>query len=72
MKAPRIVLMYGQEYLTITRTGQVDWTMNPDKAIVYDDLETARQDAARFHGTPARETFTSNGGRLQTFDQVDA
>jgi hypothetical protein len=64
---PRIVVMSGAEYLSVTSTGQVDWTMNPRRAIEYSEMGTAIHDAARFDGCAVRERWTSNGGKLQTF-----
>ena len=63
---PRIVIMAGGEYLGIMRDGQVDWTMDPSRALEYSRLDVAQQDAARFDGQATRETWTANGGRIWT------
>lgn len=61
---PRIVVMAADEYLGILRDGQVDWTMDPRRAIEYDRADVARYDAERFDGKATRETWTANGGRI--------
>lgn len=60
----RLVVCAQGEYLTITRTGQVDWTRIAGKAITYSDVDVCRQDADRFNGL-ALWTRVDRAGRAR-------
>lgn len=59
MKARRIVVMSGQEYLTTNRDGMPDWTLRSVRALEYSQIDTARHDAERFGGCAVREFVTA-------------